>query len=93
MQKSLILFLFVIAVYISLSHEKITGMPSPRKIAPAVYLYGSLALASDFLGGFPVAIAAILTAGLWWRTHPETQTKKPSEPVKPHPYKPAKIPG
>jgi hypothetical protein len=92
MQKSLILFLFIVAVYTSLMNEKVTGMPNPRKIAPAVYLYGSLALASDFLGGLPVVIAAMLTVGLWWRTHPtKTTAKAPKET--PRFYKPAKIPG
>lgn len=88
MQKSLILFLFIVAVYVSLSNDKTGGMPNPRTVAPAVYLYGSLALASDFLGGLPVAIAAMLTVALWWRAHPT----KP-KPVTAHPYKPAKIPG
>lgn len=89
MQKSLILFLFIVAVYISLSNDKSKGtLPNPRTVAPAVYLYGSLALASDFLGGLPVVIAAMLTVALWWRAHPQ----KP-KPVTAHPYKPAKIPG
>lgn len=83
MQKSIILFLFLVAVYVSLSAEKTGGLPNPRKVAPAVYLYGTLALLSDFMGGLPVAIAAGLTVALYWRTLNQKKTAKPKKPVKP----------
>lgn len=47
-----------------------SGLPKPDVIVAPSYLYGVLALTSDFLEGLPVVLAAGLTAGLYYAVHP-----------------------
>ena len=69
MNKAVVLFAYGTAVYFILRkayQEGHTGIPEPSLLAPPTYLYGILALAADFAGGFPVFIAVALTFGLMW---------------------------
>lgn len=60
------------------------GLPHPQVIAAPAYLYGVLALASEFLQGLPVVLSVGLTVGLWYAVHP-AQAKKdePATATKP----------
>lgn len=88
MQKSVILFLFIVAVFISVKNDQ-TLPPNPRTVAPAVYLYSALALSADFLGGLPVVLAAMLTVALYWRSQDQKKktkkktVKQPAGPIGP----------
>ena len=69
MNKSVILFSYGTALYLILRkayQEGHTGIPEPSLIAPPTYLYGILALATDFVGGVAVMIAIGLTFGLMY---------------------------
>jgi hypothetical protein len=62
--KALILFLYGTTLYITVSRwykAGNSGMPDPKVIGPASYLFGILALAADFLEGLPVVLALGLT--------------------------------
>lgn len=64
MNKALILFLYGTTLYITVSRwykAGNSGMPDPRTISPASYLFGILALTADFLEGLPVILALGLT--------------------------------
>jgi hypothetical protein len=67
--KAIILFAYGTAIYIILKKaykEGHTGIPEPQLLAPPTYLYGILALATDFLGGIATFIAIALTFSLMW---------------------------
>lgn len=70
MRKGVILVLFGTAIYFVLrsyyKNPTNQGIPNPRALVGPVYLYAILALVSDFLGGFPIVIAAALTLALIW---------------------------
>ena len=64
MNKALVLFLYGVTLYITLSRwygAGNSGMPEPKVVAPASYLFGILALTADFLEGLPVILAAAFT--------------------------------
>jgi hypothetical protein len=68
-RKAVILFSFGTAVYLILKkayQEGHTGIPEPQLLAPPVYLYGILALMSDFLDTLPTILAVALTVSLVW---------------------------
>lgn len=44
-----------------------SGLPSPTALTAPTYLYGILALSSDFLDNFPIVLAAGLTVALIWQ--------------------------
>lgn len=70
--KAFIIFLYGVALSIIVKRwygNGNTGLPSPDVITAPSYLYGVLALTSDFLEGLPVVLAAGLTAGLYYATH------------------------
>lgn len=70
MKKAAILGMYGVALYFILSayyKKGNTGMPKPSVLASPTYLYGILALTSDFLEGFPIVIAAGLTVALIWQ--------------------------
>lgn len=76
--KSFVITLYGIALFLILSRwykAGGSGLPEPRLIVAPSYLYGVLALTSDFLEGLPVVLAAGLTFGLAIAVHPQ-----PSEP-------------
>lgn len=77
MSKAAIIFLLGATLYITISKYYAagnTGAPPPQLIGPAVYLFGILTLAADFLSGVPVAIAAGLTVILWERANSQVST-------------------
>lgn len=64
MSKALVIFLYGVTLYITLSRwygAGNSGLPEPRVVAPASWLFGILALTADFLEGLPVILAAALT--------------------------------
>lgn len=61
---------FVLKAYYA---EGNSGLPNPRALMAPTYLYGILALSSDFLEGFPIVLAAGLTVALIWQTQNKTQ--------------------
>lgn len=50
------------------------GMPRPKVLSAPTYLYGILALASDFTAGFTIPLAAGLTLSLIWQTNAKNAT-------------------
>lgn len=80
MKKPLILALYGVALYFILrSYYKNTGetgLPNPRALAAPTYLYGILALTSDFLGGVPIVLAGGLTVALIWQANGQSPTAK-----------------
>lgn len=70
MKKAVILALFGTALYFVLrnyyKNPNNTGVPNPQALVGPFYLYAILALASDFLAGLPIALAAGLTVALIW---------------------------
>lgn len=76
MKKSMILLMYVVALYFVLKRyygdktQTHTGLPEPTVLMGPSYLYGVLALASDFLEGLPIVLAAGLTITLIWRSQP-----------------------
>lgn len=70
MKKALILAFFGTALYFVLrnyyKNPNNTGIPNPQALVGPIYLYSILALASDFLAGLPIALAAGLTVALIW---------------------------
>ena len=70
--KAFIIFLYGVALTITIKrwhNNGNTGLPTPDVIVAPSYLYGVLALTSDFLEGLPVVLAAGLTVGLYYATH------------------------
>lgn len=54
-----------------------SGLPNPRTIAAPSYLYGVLALTSEFLEGLPVVLSVGLTAALFYMTDPKLAGSSP----------------
>lgn len=77
MKKALILMLYGVALTFVLKnyYKTESGLPTPTVIRNPTYLYGILALASDFLEGFPVVIAAGLTVALIWQIGNESKSQ------------------
>lgn len=80
--KGLILFFYIVAIYFILktyyAHGN-AGMPNPKTFTAPTYLYGSLALASEFLEGLPIVLAGIFTIALIWQANgnmPKQVTQK-----------------
>lgn len=76
--KSFIISMYAVALFIVLRrwyNEGHTGLPAPSVITGPSYLYGVLALTSDYLEGLPTVLAAGLTVGLFYatRTQPKQQ--------------------
>jgi chromate transport protein ChrA len=67
-----------------------SGLPNPRSIAAPSYLYGVLAISSEFLEGLPVVLAVGLTAALFYRTNPALAGTSPD--AKPTKGKPNAVP-
>lgn len=69
MKKALILFLYGVALYFILRryYQTESGLPKPNVLVAPTYLYGILALASDFMEGFPIVIAAAVTVAFIWQ--------------------------
>lgn len=68
--KALILFMYLVAVYLVIHRwykNGGQGMPYPTTITAPSYLYGALALTSDFTGGLTTVLAVGLTFGLYQR--------------------------
>lgn len=85
-RKAFILAMYAVALYIVLTRwykAGNSGMPNPSVVTGPSYLYGILALTSDFLEGLPVVLAAGLTAGLYWRV--SEQAKVPTNKAVPKP--------
>lgn len=81
MNKAVVLFAYGTAVYFILRkayQEGHTGIPEPSLLAPPTYLYGMLALSSDFLGSLPVVIAVALTFSLMWGFQDMADGKTPN---------------
>lgn len=89
MKKSLILFLYIIALFFILRNYYAqkdssgnpvnTGLPNPQMLTGSTYLYALLALSADFLEGIPVVLALALTVSLIWQVtgnQPKTVEKK-----------------
>lgn len=89
MKKSLILFLYVVAIFFILRNYYAqkdssgtpvnTGMPNPQVLTAPTYLYAILALTADFLEGFPIVLALALTVSLIWQAtgnQPKSVEKK-----------------
>lgn len=78
MKKPFILMLYGVALYWILREyykdPANLGMPQPKVLASPTYLYGILALASDFTGGFTIPLAAGLTVSLIWQTNAKSVT-------------------
>lgn len=75
MTKPLLLFLYGVSVYITLSRwykAGNSGMPDPAVIGPSTYLFGVLLLTSDFLEGLPVILGLAMTFVLFNQGKPET---------------------
>jgi hypothetical protein len=88
--KSVIVMMWGIAGFIILSRwykAGNTGLPNPQLIAAPSYLYGVLALASEFLEGLPVVLSLGVTTGLYFATHPVKETGEGiiTEPMVPTP--------
>lgn len=70
--KAFILSMYLVALFIILKNyydKGNSGMPYPSTITAPSYLYGVLALTSDFTGGLSTVLSAGLTLGLFYRTH------------------------
>lgn len=71
-RKAFILSLYFVALFIVIRawyKNGGKGIPDPGTIAGPSYLYGVLALTSDFLQDLPTVLAAGLTVGLYYATH------------------------
>jgi len=71
-KKPVILFLYGVALYFVLRtyyKQNNTGLPNPVVIRNPTYLYGILAIASDFTGGLTIPLAAGMTLALIWQTN------------------------
>lgn len=86
-KKPIILVLYGVALYFVLRqyYKNQSGLPNPKVIRNPTYLYGILALASDFTGGLTIPLAAGMTVALIWQANgtgkPATTTaKKPVTP-------------
>ena len=83
--KSLLLFLYGVSLYITLSawyKNGNSGIPDGTVIAPATYLFAVLLLTANFLQGLPVILGTASTLVLWERSRPNPQTNANSVPVK-----------
>jgi hypothetical protein len=70
--KAFILSMYLVALFIILKNyynKGNSGMPYPTTITAPSYLYGVLALTSDFTEGLSGVLAAGLTLALFYRTH------------------------
>lgn len=84
MSKTAILGMYVVVLFFVMQRyykQGGQGMPNPQVLTAPTYLYAILALAADFMGGFPIALAAGLTVALVWQatgngTSSQTSTKK-----------------
>jgi hypothetical protein len=68
-RKAFIMSLYIVAQVIVLKRWYAagnTGMPKPSLITGPCYLYGVLAITSDFLQGLPIVLAAGFTVGLYF---------------------------
>lgn len=77
MKKGAIILLMGVALYFVLKNyyaQGNQGIPNPETVMPAFYLYGLLALSTEFLDNFPVILAAALTVALIWRVQDQTKT-------------------
>jgi len=75
--KGLIMMLYGVALTIILSRyykAGNSGLPKPDQITAPSYLYGVLALTGSFLGALPTVLAAGLTLGLYYYTHPNAES-------------------
>lgn len=89
-RKAFILSMYAVALYIVLSRwykAGNSGMPDPSVVTGPSYLYGVLALTSDFLEGLPVVLAAGLTAGLYWRASEQAKVPTKKTPQKKPPIR------
>jgi hypothetical protein len=79
-QKSIIVVMWGIALGIILNRyyrNGNSGLPNPRAIAAPSYLYGVLAITSEFLEGLPVVLSVGLTAALFYMTNPNLAGSSP----------------
>lgn len=87
-RKAFIVSLYFVALFIVLraqyKHGQ-KGIPEPGSIAGPSYLYGVLALTSDFLQDLPTVLAAGLTVGLYYATHKQPTKGKSGKNQKPQP--------
>lgn len=60
-----------------------SGLPSPTVLTAPTYLYGILALSSDFLDNFPIVLAAGLTVALIWQAQSANTTQKTGKSTPP----------
>lgn len=77
--KPILLFLYGVALYFVLKQyykNGHAGLPEPQIIRNPTYLYGLLAIVSDFTAGLTVPIAAGLTVALIWQTNNQTSKQK-----------------
>lgn len=89
MKKALVLVLYGVALYFILKkyyeNPANTGLPNPTVLTAPTYLYGILALTSDFLEGLPIVLAGALTVALIWQANGQSvtpnQTKTPLKKV------------
>jgi hypothetical protein len=85
MKKPFILMLYGVALFWILREyykdPANLGMPRPKVLAAPTYLYGILALASDFTAGFTIPLAAGLTLSLIWQTNAKNTPAKPLKGV------------
>lgn len=98
--KAIVLFMFGVALYFILRayyRQGNTGLPNPQVLSAPTYLYGILALAADFLAGFPIVLAAGLTMALVWqaqgvdpKTGKVTDSTSVNPAVNPKAYGPVK---
>lgn len=85
-RKAFIIALYVAALFLILRRRYQnggTGIPEPKYIVAPSYLYGILALTSDFLEGLPIVLAAGFTTGLYFKITnlgtPAASTQHPSK--------------